>query len=210
MKYRGVIFDLDGVLCSTDEYHYLAWKEIGEAIGIDFTRADNHRLRGVSRMESLEILLEKSEQDFSQEKKELLAERKNRIYRKYLERMSEKDLVPGALELFSELKKRNLKIAVGSSSKNAGFILEKLGIRDAFDAVVDGNDIEHSKPHPEVFLNAAEALGLEPGSILVLEDAEAGIEAARAGGFVPVGIGPAAGSAVFRIDKLSDLLVIIK
>ena len=134
MKYRGVIFDLDGVLCSTDEYHYLAWKEIGEAIGIDFTRADNHRLRGVSRMESLEILLEKSEQDFSQEKKELLAERKNRIYRKYLERMSEKDLVPGALELFSELKKRNLKISVGSSSRTRVSSL-KLGIRDVFDAV---------------------------------------------------------------------------
>jgi len=213
MKYLGVIFDLDGVLCSTDEFHYLAWKELGESIGIfNFTREDNHRLRGISRMESLEILLEKTDRKFSYEEKVKLAERKNAIYRNLLSRMSEKDLLPGALALLQELKAKNIKIAIGSSSKNAKFILEKLGILNIFDAVSDGNNIKKSKPDPEVFLKAAETLNLEPKDLIVVEDARAGIDAAIAGGFTAVAIGAASDyeKAELKIEKLQDLIAIIE
>jgi len=213
MKYLGVIFDLDGVLRSTDEFHYLAWKELGESIGIfNFTREDNHRLRGISRMESLEILLEKTDRKFSYEEKVKLAERKNAIYRNLLSRMSEKDLLPGALALLQELKAKNIKIAIGSSSKNAKFILEKLGILNIFDAVSDGNNIKKSKPDPEVFLKAAETLNLEPKDLIVVEDARAGIDAAIAGGFTAVAIGAASDyeKAELKIEKLQDLIAIIE
>lgn len=212
MKYKGIIFDLDGVICFTDEYHYLAWKELGKSIGIfDFTREDNHRLRGVSRMESLEILLEKSERKFSQEEKYRLAEAKNEMYRSFLSKMTEADLDKETLAVLKELKAKGLKLAIGSSSKNASYILEKIGLLTFFDAISDGNIITNSKPHPEVFLKAAAFLNIKPKDLIVVEDAKAGIDAAVAGGFTSVGIGDAANydKADFKINKLRELLDII-
>ncbi len=212
MKYRAVIFDLDGVICSTDEYHFAAWKQLAEAIGVtDFSRADSELQRGVSRMESLEIILRKSERRFSEEEKIALAERKNQIYRSMLEGMSEADL-PGSVRttLFA-LRERGLKLAIGSSSKNTAFILERLGLGGFFDAVADGNMISRGKPDPEVFLKAAELLALEPCNCLVVEDAVAGIQAALAGGFGAAGLGGAAKfeGTTYPLSSLSDLLAIV-
>lgn len=213
MKYKGIIFDLDGVICFTDEYHYLAWKELGESIGIfNFTRKDNHRLRGVSRMESLEILLEKSKRKFSLEEKFKLAEEKNRIYRNLLAKMSEADLEQETFTVLKDLKAKGLKLAIGSSSKNARYILEKIGLLTFFDAISDGNNITKSKPNPEVFLKAAGLLNIKPGDLIVVEDAKAGIDAAVAGGFASVGIGDAANyeKSDYKIEKLRELLDIIE
>ncbi len=212
MKYKGIIFDLDGVICFTDEYHYLAWKEIGENIGIfNFTREDNNRQRGVSRMESLEILLEKSKQIYNSEEKIILSEKKNQIYRKLLGRMSKEDLSPETYQTLVELKNKGLKLAIGSSSKNARYILNKLELLDFFDAISDGNYLVHTKPNPEVFLKAAKMIKLDPKELMVIEDADAGIEAALAGGFTAVAIGAARTSnkADFNIDSLPNLLQII-
>lgn len=191
-KYKGIIFDLDGVICSTDEYHYEAWKAIGEKIGIHhFTREDNNRQRGVSRMESLEILLEKSDQSFTEEEKQRLAEEKNQLYRELLKNLNTVDLPEEVKLTLHTLKKMGIRLAVGSSSKNTGMILDRLGLGTFFDAVIDGNCIRESKPAPEVFLKAAEAIGLSPSECLVVEDAVSGIEAGCAGGFDTVGIGEA-------------------
>lgn len=191
-KYQGIIFDLDGVICSTDEYHFKAWRAIAEQIGIhNFTRADNDRQRGVSRMESLEILLEKSNRSYTQQEKLELAERKNNLYLGLLQKMSSSDLSDEVKGTLDTLRKTGLKLAIGSSSKNARFILERLELNNFFDAVSDGNCISKSKPDPEVFLNAAAMLGLEPKNCLVVEDASAGIRAGYAGGFDTVGINEA-------------------
>lgn len=188
---KAVIFDLDGVVVSTDECHYLGWKRLAEEEGIPFTREDNMRQRGVSRMESLEILLEKASREYSPEEKRLMAERKNSYYCKLLETITPKDTLPGARELIAELKKRGIKVAIGSSSKNTPIILQRIGMDKEFDAVADGNDIRKSKPHPEVFLKAAEKLGVPPRNCLVVEDAEAGVEAAIAAGMKCLAVGTA-------------------
>ncbi|MBQ7486319.1 MAG: beta-phosphoglucomutase [Clostridia bacterium] len=208
MRYKGIIFDLDGVICSTDEYHYLAWKALADRLGIPFDRERNNLLRGVSRMASLEVILEKSCTTYSDEDKAAFAEEKNATYRQLLGRMSPKDLPDDVQNTLKALRTSDIKLAIGSSSKNTPFILERIGLESFFDAVADGNCITHSKPHPEVFLKAAGMISLSPQECLVVEDAHAGVEAAIAGGFDCAAIGDARddGRAKWHLEKFSDLL----
>ncbi len=186
---RGVIFDLDGVLVSTDELHFIAWSELAAREGIPFTRDDNHRLRGVSRRESLEIVLEKSPRAYSAEQKFAMAEAKNSRYRELLSTLTPRDPLPGVRAVLEGLRLRGVCTAVGSSSRNAREILDRVDLTRLLDAVVDGNDIRRSKPDPEVFLLAAARLGLPSADCLVVEDAAAGVEAGVRGGFRVLGIG---------------------
>ncbi len=208
MKYKGIIFDLDGVICSTDEYHYLAWKALADRLGIPFDRERNNLLRGVSRMASLDIILEKSNITYTAKEKAVFAEEKNTLYRDFLSRMSPADLSDDVKIPLFALRKTDLKLAIGSSSKNTSFILEQIGLLHFFDAVADGNCITHSKPHPEVFLKAAEMIKLSPTDCLVVEDAHAGVEAATAGGFDCAAMGDAKGDerANWHLQRFSDLL----
>lgn len=208
MSYKGIIFDLDGVICSTDEYHYQAWKALADRLGIPFDRERNNLLRGVSRMQSLEIILEKSDKAYSEEEKAAFAEEKNTLYRQLLGQMSTKDLSDDVKDTLQALRAQGLKLAIGSSSKNTPFILERIGLGDFFDAVADGNCITRSKPDPEVFLKAAEFIGENPGDCLVVEDAHAGVEAARGGGFDCAAMGDAKEDprATYHLEKFSDLL----
>ena len=208
MKYQGIIFDLDGVLCSTDEYHYRAWKALADRLGIPFDRERNNLLRGVSRMQSLDIILEKADRAYSEQEKAAFAEEKNALYRQLLGGMSPDDLTEDVQRTLRELRKTAVRLAIGSSSKNTPFILERLGLSGFFDAVADGNCITHSKPHPEVFLKAAELLGLPPRDCLAVEDAHAGVEAAAAGGFDCAAMGDAKDDerAAYHLERLSDLL----
>ena len=208
MKYQGIIFDLDGVICSTDEYHYLAWKALADRLGIPFDRERNNLLRGVSRMASLEIILEKAGRTYTEAEKAAFAEEKNAAYRQLLGRMSPADLSEDVRTTLEALRKTGLKLAIGSSSKNTPFILERIGLEDFFDAVADGNCITHSKPHPEVFLKAAEMIGLPPAACLVVEDAHAGVEAAVAGGFDCAAMGDAREDerARYHLAAFSDLM----
>lgn len=211
-KYKGIIFDLDGVICHTDCYHYQAWKTIADELGIYFDEKINNRLRGVSRMDSLEILLERYEgTPFTEEEKKQLAEKKNAVYVSLLNNMQKNDLSVEVKDTLGVLKKAGIKVAIGSSSKNAKLILYRLGLEHFFDAVSDGNNISKSKPDPEVFLCAAEYLNLAPEECLVVEDAKAGIEAARRGGFSSAGIGEAAseGMADYPLQRFSDLLLVV-
>ena len=205
---KAVIFDLDGVLVSTDELHYQAWLQIARSEGISFDRTLNDRLRGVSRMQSLEIILERAGHGYAQKEKEALARQKNGIYRTLLGMLTPDALLPGARETLCTLRKRGIKTAIGSSSKNAPLILQQLQIETLFDAVSDGNGLQHSKPHPEVFLRAAEYLGEQPQDCLVVEDAEAGIQAAKAAGMQAAALGSArtCPKADYRLDRLMDLL----
>lgn len=207
---KAVIFDLDGVLCSTDRYHYLAWKSLADEQNIYFDEQINNRLRGVSRMASLEIVLERSDRSYSPEEKLTMAEKKNARYRELLKNVSPSDLAPGALETLEALRARGLKLAIGSSSKNTPLILSRLGISDRFDAISDGNNISRSKPDPEVFVKAAEMLGLPCGECLVVEDALAGAEAAHRGGMKVACVGDAAnaGAGDWNLSRLSELLAI--
>ena len=208
MKYQGIIFDLDGVICSTDQYHYLAWKALADKLGIYFDETINNRLRGVSRMASLEIVLERYDGVLTDEEKEAAATEKNELYRKLLARMSPADLAPEVKETLDALRRKGLLLAIGSSSKNAKFILGQIGLGDYFDKISDGTNISRSKPDPEVFLKAAEFLGLEPGACLVVEDAKAGIQAARAAGMDAAAIGDAVacGLATYNLSTFRDLL----
>ncbi|WP_017814140.1 MULTISPECIES: beta-phosphoglucomutase [Paenibacillus] len=212
MTIKAVIFDLDGVIVSTDQYHYQAWKKMSDEEGIKFNETINNRLRGVSRMESLEIILEKAERTYTPEEKIALAERKNTYYRESLSEVKPDDLLPGAKHTIDELKKRGVKIAIGSSSKNTPTILKQIGLADAFDAVADGNDITRSKPDPEVFLLAAERLGVPPEECLVVEDAEAGVQAAIAGGMNVAAVGDAglhSQDADYRLERVDEILDLI-
>lgn len=212
MRYKGVIFDLDGVICSTDELHYLAWKEIADRYQIPFDREMNDQLRGVSRMESLERILSRGRGEWTQEQKQQLAEEKNARYRELLGTLSEEDILPGVPETLQALRARGLALAIGSSSKNAVAILERLGLSGWFDAVADGTQIKRSKPDPEVFLLAAEKLGLPAADCLVVEDAQAGIQAAQAGGMDAASVGPAAKQAIgtYQLETIYDLLTLFK
>lgn len=213
MDIKGIIFDLDGVLVFTDKFHYQAWKTIADDMGIYFDTKINNRLRGVSRMESLDIILERYEgATLTEEKKKELAEKKNGIYRELLKTMIPSDVSPEVRNTLNELHKAGFKLAVGSSSKNARFILEKVNLTDVFDAISDGTNITRSKPDPEVFQKAAECLELKPEQCAVVEDAEAGIDAAKAGQMLAVGIGEAATyeKTDIGIKKFSDLLKILK
>lgn len=207
-QYKGIIFDLDGVICFTDHYHYLAWKTVADKLGIYFDETINNRLRGVSRMESLEIILEKYEGKLSLEEKINLAEEKNEVYKNLLKQMSEADLSDEVRDTLNALKAKKIKLAIGSSSRNAVFILERLGLDDFFDVISDGNNITKSKPDPEVFIKAANMLGLECRDCLVVEDAKAGIEAAIAGGFDSAALGDAVSckKATYNLAGFSDLL----
>lgn len=209
---KGIIFDLDGVICSTDELHYLAWKALADDIGVYFDREINGRLRGVSRMASLDIILEKCTKKYTQSQKEELAGRKNDTYRKLLAGMTHSDVSGEVRSTLTELSARGYKLAIGSSSKNAPLILERTDSRKYFDAVSDGNNITRSKPDPEVFLKAAEFIGLPPQNCLVVEDAEAGIDAGVAGGFKTAAIGAAVGYRRADIDlkTFSGLLTVLK
>lgn len=191
MPIRGIIFDLDGVIVSADEYHYHGWEKLAEDEGIEFTWEDNMRLRGVSRVQSLDFLLEKSTRAYTDEEKKEMAERKNGYYRQSIKKISPDDILPGVMDLLEELKKRGIKISVGSSSKNCPTILKYLGLSTYFDATSDGNDISKSKPDPEVFLIAAERMGIPPEECLVVEDAKAGVEAGLGGNMKVLGVGSA-------------------
>ena len=203
---KGVIFDLDGVILSTDEYHFLAWKQLADKLNISFDREKNNLLRGISRMESLEIVLDGRE--FSSEQKAAFAAEKNETYRALLSRMTPSDVSDDVRNTISTLKSRGIKVAIGSSSKNTKFILERVGMINDFDAIADGNDIRKSKPDPEVFLVAAKRIGLEPSECIVVEDALAGVDAAVAGGFIPVAIGNAGNhpNVWAKVEKVSDIL----
>ena len=190
--YKGIIFDLDGVICHTDAYHYRAWKSLADSLGIYFDEKINNRLRGVSRMESLDIILEKADKSYSQDEKEVFANEKNKLYKFLLEEMSEKDLDIKVKSSLDALKIKGYKLAIGSSSKNAKLILKKLGLENFFDVIVDGNDIKYSKPDKEVFEKAGIKLGLEASDCLVVEDAASGVEAAKNGKMAVAGIGAAA------------------
>ena len=208
MSIKAVIFDLDGVICRTDRYHYLAWKALADRLGIPFDEAINNRLRGVSRMASLEIILEKSPWTLPEEEKIRLAEEKNALYRTYLQQMTPADVSVDVMDTLKELRRRGLLLAIGSSSKNAGFILERIGLDKFFDAVSDGNNITHSKPDPEVFVCAARMLEMPPQDCLVVEDARVGVDAAKNAGMSAAGIGDAAGydKADVCLSVFSDLL----
>ena len=208
MEYKGIIFDLDGVICSTDEYHYLAWKTLADRLSVPFDRERNHLIRGLSRMASLEIILEKSGRIFSETEKNALAEEKNQLYRQLLCRMSPADLSADVKHTLLSLRSSGIKLAIGSSSKNTPFILDRIGLGNFFDAVADGNCISRSKPDPEVFLKAAAMLGLQPSECLVVDDAHSGIEAALAGGFDCAATGYAEHDdrAKFHLSQLSDLV----
>ncbi len=212
MKYKAIIFDLDGVICSTDEYHYEAWKKLADRLHIPFDRKVNERLRGVSRMQSLDIILEAYDgAQLSKEEKNELAEEKNSIYRESLSGMSPSDLSVEVKETLEALRKMGLKLAIGSSSKNTKYILKQIGLDGFFDAISDGTNIAKSKPDPEVFLKAAEFVGERPQDCLVIEDAEAGIDAAEAGNFDSAGIGSAAkyGKSTYKLKSFKDILDIV-
>lgn len=179
---RNLIFDLDGVICFTDRFHYQAWKALADRLGIYFDEEINQRLRGVSRMDSLNIILERSSRSWSENEKQAFATEKNAMYRDLLETMQPEDLAEEVSMTLQELRRRGYKLAIGSSSKNTKFILQRLGLGHFFDAVADGTDITRSKPDPEVFLCAAGKLGVAPESCAVVEDARAGILAAKVGG----------------------------
>lgn len=210
---KGIIFDLDGVIVFTDKYHYLAWKELADKIGAEFDETINNRLRGVSRMESLEIILEGYHgAPFTPEQKEALATEKNETYRKLLAQMSPADVADEVRNTLAQLRARGYKLAIGSSSKNAKFILERTGLTNVFDAVSDGTNISRSKPDPEVFLKAAQFLGLEAQDCLVVEDATAGVDAARAGGMKAAAVGDAAEKKYgdYIMGSFCDLLTILE
>ncbi len=202
-QYRAVIFDLDGVIVSTDEQHFEAWNKIAEEEGIYFDREINNRLRGVSRMESLEILLERSEKEYTSERKQELAQKKNEYYKALIQRLTPQDILPGVRSFLDSLRGAGIKTAIASSSKNARTILRLIGLESQFDVIVSGEDISKSKPDPEVYQIAALRLGLEPGVCLVVEDARAGVDAALVAGMKVMGVGDAASYARSTIARSS-------
>ncbi|MDE5910420.1 MAG: beta-phosphoglucomutase [Lachnospiraceae bacterium] len=212
MKFKGIIFDLDGVLVHTDKLHYRAWKKIADARGISFNEEMNNLLRGVSRMESLEIILRNYHGPaLSEDEKLAIAEEKNSYYKEELKAMTPADVTEEVREALSALKAAGMKVAIGSSSKNTKFILKQVGLYRLFDAVSDGTNIRKSKPDPEVFLKAAEYISLAPSECLVVEDAVAGIEAAKSGGMKAAGIGDAASyeKTDYRLATFANLKDIV-
>lgn len=188
---KGVIFDLDGVIVSTDEYHYLAWHEAFSKYNIHLSREDNNLLRGVSRMKCVDIICNLYGLTLNMDEKKAEATYKNKIYLSLLSKLSEDDVSDAVKMTLHNIKEFKLKTAIGSSSRNAMLILERIHMEKQFDVIVDGNQIVMTKPNPEVFLRAADLLGLKPSQCLVVEDSQMGIEAAKAGGFLCVGIGDA-------------------
>ncbi|HEY8928677.1 MAG TPA: beta-phosphoglucomutase [Mucilaginibacter sp.] len=209
---KACIFDLDGVIVDTAVYHFKAWKRLADELGINFTEHDNERLKGVSRMRSLEIILELGNVTKTPGEQEALATKKNNWYVEMINRMTPAEILPGAKEFLEACRAAGIKTALGSASKNSSTILNKIGLSDLFDTIVDGNHVSKAKPDPEVFLKGAEALGVQPADCVVFEDAIAGVEAAKNGGMKVVGIGSPdilgeANMVVSGLDKMSlDLL----
>ena len=199
MKLKAFIFDLDGVLTDTAEYHYRGWKRLADELGVPFTREENEALRGIPRRESLLLLLKGCE--YSETQLQEFMERKNSYYLEFIREISPADILPGARELLEEIRAAGLRSALGSASKNAQEVIERLGIAPLLDAVSDGNSVQRQKPAPDLFLHAAEQLGLSPQECVVVEDAAAGIEAALAGRFWTLGLGPQA-----RVAKAHRIL----
>ena len=204
-KIKAIIFDLDGVITDTSEYHYRAWKRLTGEEGIPFSRDDNDKLRGVSRKECLKILL--NGKQVSAEQFQEMMDRKNRYYVELLKQMTSKNILSGAKKLVLEIKRRGIKTAIASVSKNTRTVLQGTGIEDLFDVIVDGYSVKNTKPAPDIFLFAAKELGVKPEDCVVIEDAEAGIEAALAGKMIPIGIGPEerVGKAQYRFEKIGDI-----
>jgi len=192
MNKKAFIFDLDGVIVDTAKYHFLAWRKIAESIGIEFTPEHNEALKGVSRVRSLDIILELGKAEAAQEDKNKWLHQKNEDYLAYIKNMDKSEILPGVMHVLEYLKENDQPIALGSASKNARIILEKTGILDYFDVIVDGNDVTNAKPDPEVFIRAAQKLGISNEDSIVFEDSIAGVEAANIGGMTSVGIGDAA------------------
>lgn len=208
---KAIIFDLDGVICHTDKYHYQAWKCLADEYEIYFDEVINNRLRGVSRMASLDIILERYTGDVSKLPKAEMAEKKNKIYCSLLNQMTPGDMDRAVLNTLKTLREKGIKTAIGSSSKNAPLILERLGIQNKFDAISDGNNISNTKPDPEVFLKAAAFLGEAPENCMIVEDAAVGIEAGKRAGMGTIAIGDAVlnGSADYNIERFQDILDIL-
>jgi beta-phosphoglucomutase len=214
MSLRACIFDLDGVLVDTARYHYLAWKRLAAQLNIRFTEEDNEHLKGVSRMDSLEIILNSANLKIDRKTKEEYADQKNNWYFEYINRMTSDEILPGSLDLIQELKHAGIKTALGSASRNTPIILERLKLENTFDAIADGNIVSKAKPDPEVFLTAAGMLNVNPEECIVIEDAIAGIRAAKTAGMRCIGIGSAtilteAHYVVSGLNKL-DLKLILK
>jgi len=189
MQIGACIFDLDGVIVDTARYHFLAWKRLTDQLGIHFTIEDNERLKGVSRMASLEIILEIGNRKPDERQKHEYAVLKNNWYTDYIRKMTPDDILPGSLGFIKELRNANIRVAIGSASKNTPMILERVGILELFDAVADGNNVSKAKPDPEVFTKAANMVGVKPGNCVVFEDAVAGIQAALNAGMSCIGVG---------------------
>lgn len=201
MSIKACIFDLDGVIVDTAKYHYLAWKKLAGELNINFTKEDNEKLKGVSRMKSLEIILDLGKVRLDEETKNKLAEKKNSWYLEYISNIDNSEVLPGVEEFLNDLKEHGIKIALGSASKNARLILKNICMENYFDAIIDGTKITKAKPDPEVFLTCAEELGMKPEECVVFEDAAAGVQAALAGGMKAVGIGS------IKILKAADKVI---
>ncbi|MFT6810650.1 MAG: beta-phosphoglucomutase [Saprospiraceae bacterium] len=186
---KACIFDLDGVIVDTAKYHFQSWKRLAQHLEIPFTEEDNEKMKGISRMASLEKILELGTKEYSERDKQKFCMTKNTWYLEATKRMGSKDILPGILDFLSHLKEKNIKIALGSASKNARLVLDIIEIQEAFEIIVDGNDVKKSKPNPEVFLKAAAGLNVSPSETIVIEDSAKGIDAAISGGFLSIGIG---------------------
>ena len=191
MHIAACIFDLDGVIVDTAMYHFLAWKRLADQLGIPFTKEDNERLKGVSRMASLEIILEIGGRKLNDNRKQEYATLKNNWYIDYISKMTSDEILPGSLRFINELRDANVRVAIGSASKNTPLILKQVGILELFDAVADGNNVRNAKPDPEVFYKAASMLGIKPENCVVFEDAIAGVQAALNAGMMSIGVGSA-------------------
>lgn len=189
VKIRALLFDLDGVLVSTEKNHFEAWQQTANKLGISFTEHDNEALKGVNRVDSLRKILSLGDLAIAADEFEALLVYKNEVYLASISNLSTSDVLPGAMDLLKSAKAKGIKIGLGSSSKNAPMILDRLGIKSFFDVIIDGNGVTHPKPHPEVFLNGAKALGLDASECLVFEDALSGVTAAKEGGFLSIGVG---------------------
>lgn len=209
MSRKAFIFDLDGVIVDTAKYHYLAWRELAIQLGFDFTMEQNERLKGVSRVRSLEILLDIGKIQLEEDEKTTYLKEKNEQYLQYIAKMDHTEILPGIDDLLHYLKLNKVPFSLGSASKNARLILETLDLIDLFDAIVDGNDVSTAKPDPEVFLIAAQKLGVQPEDCIVIEDAQAGIEAANKAGMTSIGIGDAhvLAEADFKLNNTSELTI---
>jgi len=206
-KIKGIIFDLDGVITDTAEYHYLGWQKLADEEGLEFDRKFNEKFRGVSRMKCLDMLLEENNRKVTAKEREELAERKNNYYQKYLENITKDNLLEGIEKILNTVKNNGYKMAIASASKNTEIVVKKLNIREMFDTISDGYSVKNTKPAPDLFLHTAEKLNSKPAECVVFEDAKAGIDAALAANMTAVGIGPEerVGHAHFRFDSVKDI-----